>query len=242
MRVLLTNDDGIDAPGIQTLHEAVQDFWQQREVMIPEGSPLPQAFRVAPQTQQSGCGHQLSTYSPIHVEHRDELSFAVGGTPADCVRLGLTAFVQEINWVLSGINAGSNLGADIYTSGTVAAVREAALHRIPAIAFSLHTVPGLAEDWQRARQWATKILHLLSDRPVEPGTYWNVNFPTLPADAPDPDVVFVPVCTQPLPIGFVLQDDHYHYTGRYPDRRQDPGSDTEACMGNQQIAITLLRL
>ncbi len=241
MRVLLTNDDGIDAPGIRVLQQAVQDFWQQRE-LAQDPTQNPMAFRVAPQTEQSGCGHRLSTYQPIHVEHRDEVSFAVAGTPADCVRLGLATLVKTIDWVLSGINAGSNLGADIYTSGTVAAVREAALHRIPAIAFSLHTTPGIPEDWGRAQQWATKILHLLTDQPRQPGSYWNVNFPTLPPEAPDPEIVFVPVCTQPLPLGFLQEQDCYHYTGRYPDRQRDPGSDTEACMGHKKISITLLRL
>ncbi len=237
MRVLLTNDDGIDAPGIQVLHQSVQDFGQQRGL-----AQTLRTFRVAPQTEQSGCGHRLSTYQPIHVDHRDEVSFAVAGTPADCVRLGLATFVKTIDWVLSGINAGSNLGADIYTSGTVAAVREAALHRIPAIAFSLHTTPGIPEDWGRAQQWATKILHLLTEQPSQPGSYWNVNFPTLPPAAPDPEIVFVPVCTQPLPLSFLQAQDCYHYTGRYPDRQRDPGSDTEACMGHKQISITRLSL
>jgi Survival protein SurE len=110
MTIILTNDDGIDAPGIQALLQAVTG-----KMII-----------VAPQGQLSGCGHQVTAHSPIHVDRRSEFEYAVGGTPADCVRIALNHIFPKPDLVLSGINAGGNLGVDVYISGTVAAVREAA--------------------------------------------------------------------------------------------------------------------
>ena len=111
MAFLLTNDDGIDAPGIEAL-------WQ-----VVEGD----GTIVAPQQQHSGCGHTVTVNAPIAVAQRSPQHYAVGGTPADCVRLGLQHLYPKAQLVLSGINAGGNLGTDVYMSGTVAAVREAAL-------------------------------------------------------------------------------------------------------------------
>ena len=123
MKLLLTNDDGIDAPGIAALSDAVEG-----EIYI-----------AAPHVQRSECGHQVTTREPIGVVQRGERAFAVKGTPADCVRLalrgGLFAGV-EFDWILSGINEGGNLGVDIHISGTVAAAREATILGRRAIAFS----------------------------------------------------------------------------------------------------------
>ena len=107
MTFLLTNDDGIDAPGIQALYEALdrQGVW------------------VAPILQHSGWGHRVTTDVPITVEQRGTDRYAVHGTPADCTRLGLMHFYPDTEWVIAGINAGGNLGIDMYLSGTVAAVR-----------------------------------------------------------------------------------------------------------------------
>lgn len=238
MRVLLTNDDGIDAPGIQALYHAVKDLGQQRPDLLPDL----EIYVVAPQSQQSGCGHQLTVYGPMAVDARDAHHFAVAGTPADCVRLGYAELVKEVSWVFSGINAGSNLGADIYTSGTVAAVREAALLRIPAVALSLHTDPQIPEDWPRVSGWATTLLEQLLSQTPEPGSYWNINFPTLSPNLPDPDTIAAIPCTRALPIAFEKEGSVYHYTGRYADRARDPGADTDECMGRKQITMTLLRL
>src|SRR5262245_38460098 len=110
MKLLLTNDDGIDAPGIQALVQAAQAL----------GEPVV----VAPMQAHSGCSHRVTTEEPIRVQQRSPSSYAVEGTPADCVRLALHSIAPETTWVLSGINAGGNLGADVHISGTVAAVRE----------------------------------------------------------------------------------------------------------------------
>ncbi|MCU0537977.1 MAG: 5'/3'-nucleotidase SurE, partial [Hydrococcus sp. Prado102] len=110
MTLIITNDDGIDAPGIRALYKALNN----------------QGIIVAPKDHLSGCGHQVTTTRPIHLQKRSPNEYAVDGTPADCTRLAITHIAPETKWVLSGINAGGNLGIDTYISGTVAAVREAA--------------------------------------------------------------------------------------------------------------------
>src|SRR4051794_34816796 len=115
MILMLTNDDGIEAPGLSALEAAAEGVGERRIVVAPAGP-------------QSGCGHAVTTHRPIRVDRRGESAFAVEGTPADCVRLAIHHLDPGVDWVLSGINSGGNLGADVYHSGTVAAVREAVLH------------------------------------------------------------------------------------------------------------------
>ena len=93
--------------------------------------------------------------------------------------------MPEAKWILSGINHGANLGADIYYSGTVAAVREALLHGWPGIAFSHYRRSGVEYDWKRAERWITPVLADLLAKPVEAGVFYNVNLPLLPTGAPD---------------------------------------------------------
>src|SRR5436853_563150 len=106
MRFLLTNDDGIDAPGLSALIEAARELG---EVAI-----------VAPERTHSGCGHQVTTHGPIQLRRLAANRLAITGTPADCVRLALHSLAPDFDWVLSGVNAGGNLGADVFHSGTVA--------------------------------------------------------------------------------------------------------------------------
>src|SRR3954463_416662 len=177
MKLLLTNDDGIDADGLHALLAAARAF----------GEPIV----VAPAEPQSGCSH--TTSSSIRVEERGDNRFAVHGTPADCTRIGLLKLVADAKWVLSGINHGGNLGADVYYSGTVAAVREAVLHGWPGIAFSQYLRNDMGSDWSRATSWAVRVLTDLLSRPIEPGLFYNVNLPHLDADAPEPEIVFCPL-------------------------------------------------
>src|SRR5262249_2249907 len=148
--LLLTNDDGIDAPGLGALLAAAQSV----------GDPVV----VAPAGAHSGCSHRVTTDGPIRL-HRRPAGFAVEGTPADCVRLALHDVAPDAAWVLAGINAGGNLGADVYHSGTVAAVREAVLHGFPGIALSQYRKRGLEFDWQRAARWVAPLLSDLTRRP-----------------------------------------------------------------------------
>src|SRR5262245_31164807 len=163
MKLLITNDDGIDAPGLQAL-------WAAAETL---GNPVV----AAPLEALSGCSHQVTTNGPIRVEQRKPDCYAVAGTPADCVRVALHHLVPDTAWVLSGINAGGNLGADVWHSGTVAAVREAVLHGWPGIALSQYRKRGLPVDWQRATAWVAPVLRDLLARPRKHGTFWNINLP-----------------------------------------------------------------
>ena len=228
MTILLTNDDGIDAPGLRSLLQAI--------------SPLDSnVLTVAPQLPHSGCGHQVTTTSPIHVQCRSTVAYAVGGTPADCTRIALNHLATDARWVLSGINAGGNLGSDVYISGTVAAVREAAFYRIPGIALSQYRQGGRSIDWQLAAQLTTQVLRHLFAKTWEPGTFWNVNLPHLEAKTAMPEMVFCSPCTQPLPGNYRIEGDSFQYAGEYAKRRRDAGSDVDVCFSGR-IAITQLTI
>lgn len=226
-RLILTNDDGIEAPGLEAL------------TRMAEG--LGPAITIAPAGPQSGCGHTLTTHSPFQIESRGPRAFAVAGTPADCVRMGLYHLNPEFDWVLSGINAGGNLGADVFHSGTVAAAREAVLHGKPAVAFSQYIIKGKPLDWSLASRWARQALMVLWERPWEPGTFWNVNLPHLSSGSPDPDLVFCPLDPSPLPLAYRLDGEFANYEGVYANRKRQSGSDVDVCFSGQ-IAVTRVRI
>lgn len=225
MKLLLSNDDGIDADGLRALLAAARAF----------GDPV----LVAPAGPQSGCSHTAS--SSIRVEPRGEGRFAVHGTPADCTRIGLLKLVPDAKWVLSGINHGGNLGADVYYSGTVAAVREAVLHGWPGIALSHYRKKGFEYDWPRAARWAGRVLADLLKRPVEPGVFWSVNLPHLLPDDPDPEIVECPLDPHPLPLSYRHEEGMHYYDGDYHRRQRKPGADVDVCFGGR-IAATKIRL
>jgi 5'-nucleotidase len=228
MVLILTNDDGVDAPGLQALLEAIQQLGRD-------------AIIVAPRDHQSGCGHQVTTTQPIQVQKRSERVYAIAGTPADCVRIAISHLCPQVTGVLSGINSGGNLGADVYISGTVAAAREAALHRIPSIAMSHYRQGKRAIDWSLATRLTANVLQNLADRPAPPGSYWNVNLPHLLPDAMDCEIVFCPLCTQPLPAVYKVEGDRCYYAGDYAQRSRDPGSDVDVCF-SRKISVTQLRV
>ena len=222
---LLTNDDGFDAPGIQAL-------WT---VIAGDGTI------VAPDRQWSGCGHTVTTTQAVAVQERSKQQFSTSGSPADCVRLGLKHLYPTTQVVLSGINAGGNLGSDVYMSGTVAAVREAALQGIPGIAISQYKKAGCDINWEQAAKMAAMTIANLLARPLAAGEFWNVNLPHVESSDRDPQLVFCTPCRQPLPIDFHVEGNLYHYSGRYTDRQRDAGADTEVCFGGD-ISVTQLRV
>jgi 5'-nucleotidase len=222
MTIILTNDDGIDAPGIAALCKAVSN----KSVII-----------VAPQTHQSGCGHQVTTHQPINLQRRSDFEYAIAGTPADCVRVAVSHIAEDIKYVISGINAGGNLGVDAYISGTVAAVREAAMHGIPGIAVSQYR----HYDWNASVKWTSALLENLLQLPLEPGYFWNVNLPHLLPQQADPEVVFCQPCTKPLPINYRVEGDDFYYIGEYGKRERTPNSDVDICFSGK-IAVTKLKV
>ncbi len=223
MKLLLTNDDGIDAPGLEALLAAAQ--------------PLGEPVVVAPYGTLSGCGHRVTTDRPLRIGQRQPQRYFVEGTPADCVRVALHGLAPDVSWVLSGINAGGNLGADVWHSGTVAAVREAVLHGLTGVAVSHYRRKGMEVDWARAAAWVAPLLRELLARPRRPGAFWNVNLPHLGPGAPPPEVVFCPLDPEPLPLSFRREGDLFHYDGDYHQRRRRPGSDVDVCFRGQ-IAVT----
>lgn len=229
LRILLTNDDGLEAPGLAAL-----------EASLPPGATVVVA---APSSERSACSHQVTTHRPVRVQRRGEGRYAVDSMPADCVRVALHDHACGFDWVLAGINNGANLGADIYYSGTVAAAREATLHGIPAMAISHYRNRAFdAGDWSRAARWVRSLLPGLLERPHEAGTYWNVNLPSLPpGHAGAPRLVECDVETQPLQLAYAIEGDRYTYQGVYRERARRPASDVDICFRGS-IAVSRLKL
>jgi len=168
-RIVVVNDDGIDAHGLSILESAARqccdDVWV-----------------VAPAANQSGRGRALSWRQDVQVEPRGERRFAVHGTPADCVLIALSGLLdgRGVDLVLSGINAGSNLANDIGSSGTIGACFEAAERGVPAIAFSQRHAGGSGPDrWACAEGLTAQLLPRLFDALSSPRRVLNVNFPAL---------------------------------------------------------------
>jgi 5'-nucleotidase len=225
-RIIVTNDDGIDAPGLAALVEAVADLG---EVVV-----------VAPMSEWSGCGHKVTTHAPIRVERRGELRYAVDGTPGDCVRLALHGIAPDAAWVFAGINAGGNLGADIVHSGTVAAAREATLHGRAAIALSHYIRRDRRIDWAQAARFARPVLAELIQEFPGPGWLWNVNLPHVDEGA-IPGVVRCEPDPSPLPIAYRRDGDAFAYQGDYHSRERLPGRDIDVCFGGA-IAVSRARV
>lgn len=168
MRILISNDDGIEAPGLMALWEAVEG--------------LGEIHVVAPEDTRSAAGHAITVREPlwvrkVHVgEGSSRLGMSVSGSPADCVRLALSNLVPPpVDLVLSGINDGMNVGHHLFYSGTVAAAAEAAMFRIPAVAFSVASQPE--PDWPRVGGYCRRILERILSVPLAPGDLINVNIP-----------------------------------------------------------------
>ena len=223
MQFLITNDDGIDAPGIAALAGVV--------------SHIGTAVVLAPHEHLSGCGHRVNTHCPLTVAEAGPGRYSVDGTPADCTRLGLLHVAPETDWVLSGINEGGNLGCDIYISGTVAAIREAALWGKPGIALSQYRSSREPCDWAMSAAMVRHVLGVLLTRPLQPGAFWNVNLPDLRGGAAIPEIAYCPLELSPLAVRYELRDNQYHFVARYQDRGRTPGSDVDHCFAGR-IAVT----
>jgi 5'-nucleotidase len=227
MNFLLTNDDGIDAPGLRLLVEVARDFG---DVIV-----------VAPDGVRSGCGHQVTNERPLALTNVRPNEFACDGTPADCVRLGLRQILPHADWVLSGVNDGGNLGIDVYMSGTVAAVREAVLLGTPGIALSQYVTRKDSVDWpSRAGLLRTVLAKLLDQRPPE-NSFWNVNFPIWEPSQPEPQIIDCQLDLNRHDVRFEPHEDRWHYRGIYRDRPRTAGHDVDVCFSGH-IALTKLTI
>ncbi len=178
--VLIVNDDGVHARGIQLLEEIVRRYTDN-------------VWVVAPDEEKSGASNSISMHIPVRVRRIDDQHFAIKGTPTDCALMAVYELIPERpTLLLSGINAGANLAEDALYSGTMAAAMEGALLGIPSIAFSQVFTPRQKIHWDTAKTYLPRILEHLAKEDWEPGCLVNVNFP----DAASSDVTGVQVVTQ----------------------------------------------
>ncbi len=221
--VIVTNDDGVDADGIQALYEAACCL----------GRPIV----VAPSSCYSQCSHSVTTAKELEVTEVRPDWYSISGTPSDCVRLAVGHLVPHAKWVLSGINHGANLGGDVWVSGTVAAAREAALRGVRAIALSQYRRPDVKLCWQTSARRARTVIEQIVQREIAVGSFWNVN---LPARDPDTDV-FVRECRVdqlPLPVTYYREQNAFRYVSSYHERPRTPGLDVDLCFsGNATMSL-----
>lgn len=169
LRVLLTNDDGIDAPGLKILRRIASEFTDDIWVCAPE-------------SEQSGAGHSLTLSDPIRLTRHSKRRYSVDGTPTDCILVALHRIMKDKppDLVLSGVNRGANMGEDITYSGTVAAAMEATLLRVPAIALSQQIENGSSNiHWKTAETCAPGIIRKLCRAGWPKGCLININFPAV---------------------------------------------------------------
>jgi 5'-nucleotidase len=226
LNILLTNDDGIEAPGLQVLCNCLID---SSRIVV-----------VAPQRPQSGVGHRITTRSPLAVKETGKNRYSVDGTPADCVRIALKKIVPDADWLISGINPGANLGSDVYNSGTVAAAREAAILGCRAIAISQYIARDQQIDWAATGHHARPVLQMLLSRDLAPGHYWNVNLPHPHSTDTELTYEFCGLDTHPHQYTYHRQGDALTYKGTIHQRPRDAGKDVAVCFDEGKIAITCL--
>ena len=175
MRILLTNDDGIQAPGLAVLERIARTL--SDDITI-----------VAPTDEMSGAGHSLTLTRPVRLRRHGEGRWSVSGTPTDAVMMAIGEVMKEAkpDLVLSGVNRGANLAEDVTYSGTVSAAMEGTLAGVRSIALSqVYARRGAGENvsFAAAEAWGQRVLAPLLDEPWVPGTLTNINFPPVAADA-----------------------------------------------------------
>lgn len=233
MRILITNDDGIFAPGLEALYQAVAD--------------LGHVDVVAPDDSQSATGHAISVLKPMLVRHVHVNNvfhgWSVAGRPADCVKLAMLELLdQRPDFVLSGINAGANAGINVLYSGTIAGAMEAALFNVPSIAFSLQLSDEM--DFHLAGRIARSMFERFVDSSPPNDTCLSINIPALDKGIPRG----VRCCPQ-APVSW---DENYHkeqdpdgntiywLDGRLGDHADCPNTDL-AAIREDYVAVTPLR-
>jgi 5'-nucleotidase len=227
LKIVVTNDDGYDQPGLAALVEAVEALG---EVTV-----------VAPATPQSNVGHRVTMREPIRVEQLDRHTYVVHATPADCTRLAVKQLVPDVDWVVAGINPGANLGSDVYQSGTVAASREAAILGIRAAAISQYIAPDVTVDWPAAQAQAARCLAAVLKKPLGAGQFWNINLPS-PITADEVLIHrFCPLDKHPHRYRYTEDGGVYRYQGIIHDRPRTAGSDVDVCFGGM-IAVTRMEI
>lgn len=227
MRILISNDDGINADGLLALHETL--------------SPFAEVWVVAPDREQSAASHAITLARPLRIKERKPRWYEVDGTPTDCIFLGLNHLLRAArpDVVCSGINHGPNLGADVFYSGTVAAAREGALLGVPSLAFSL----AQGGDYGPAASLAALLVKELVARALPRGTLLNVNFPAGATSR----FAITHLGKRKYGSAVVEKTDprgrSYFWIGGDQASYEDiPGSDCNAVMGAKIVSVTPLAL
>lgn len=175
MRILLTNDDGVHAPGLAVLEEIARTI--SDDIWI-----------VAPSEEQSGAGHSLTLTRPLRIRQHGERHYSVTGTPTDAVMMAVGHLMKDArpDLLLSGVNRGANLAEDVTYSGTVSAAMEGAISGIRSIALSqVYAREGMGDavPFAAARVWGERVLRPLIAMPASPRLLFNVNFPAIEPEA-----------------------------------------------------------
>ncbi len=238
MHVLLTNDDGVHAPGLESLERIARSLGATRVTL------------VAPETDQSGVAHSLSLNDPLRLRALGPDRFAVKGTPTDCVIMAIHRILEgkRPDLVLSGVNRGHNVAEDVTYSGTVAGAMEGAILGVAAIALSQSYGAGDRENvpWETAERHAPDVVRRILAMGIAPNTLVNVNFPNRPAG----EVTGVEICAQGRRDAALLRIDERHDGRHNPyywigfERQRStpaPGSDL-AALAAGRIAVTPLRV
>lgn len=232
-RILLTNDDGIHAPGIILLEEIIRRYTDQ-------------VWVVAPNEERSGASHSISMHDPIRLRTIDERHHAIKGTPTDCALMAIYELMPvRPTLMISGINAGANLAEDVTYSGTASAAMEGALLGVPSIALSLvHNKGDL--HWDAAEAYLPQVLEGILKAGFLPGTFVNVNFPSVPPS----DVRGIRVVEQgQRPEGSFIPEhrvdargkDYYWIKIAYKPGNDHPGTDLRAIADNE-ISVCPIQL
>ncbi|MFK8034131.1 MAG: 5'/3'-nucleotidase SurE [Hyphomicrobiales bacterium] len=235
MRVLITNDDGINAPGLQVLRDVAAQI--ASEVWV-----------VAPETDQSGLSHSLTLNDPLRLRKIEDKVYALRGTPTDCVIMGIREVLPETpDLVLTGINSGQNISDDVTYSGTIAAAMEGTMLRVPSIALSqsYDWTSGNEIPWNVARDHSVEIIQKVLAKGIAPNILVNINFPSCASDK----VEGVKIATQgALTHGLFLdkRDDargnpYYWLTYRRQPQAVVEGTDLDALEKNF-ISLTPLKM
>jgi 5'-nucleotidase len=242
MKVLLTNDDGIDAAGLQELRRALLRV------------PSIELVVIAPDGNRSAMARSITTRRPLWVQEVDfgdgTHGYATDGTPVDCVRLATLGLVEgfEAQLIVSGINHGTNLGDDITYSGTVAAAFEGILLGLPAIAVSQQSSAGTTDfrpnrefRFEHAAQFVARLVEEIDDVPLPAGTLLNINAPAGEADGVEIARLGKRIYRDELKLTDQRDDGRTHYWiyGPDPGFHEEPGTDF-AAIGDGRMAITPL--
>lgn len=230
MEILVTNDDGIYAPGLQAL---VREIKRIARVTV-----------VAPESEQSSVSHGITLFQPLWSKrlkiNGKFFGYAISGTPADCVKFGVRMILKhKPDFVISGINPGANDGCSVFYSGTVAGAREGAFLGIPS--FAISSASFHQPDYQYAAGIASKVIRFLQKNPLPRQTFLNVNIPDLAASRIK-GFRFCRQGTSPIHTRFQrkynpFDKEYFWMSGKGPDTQKDPASDT-AALGQGYVTLT----